>query len=54
MAVIVILLVASILVAGGFLIAFLWSLKDGQMDDSFSPPLRILFDDTITEEKPNK
>ena len=50
MAVIVILLIASIIVAGGFLIAFLWSLKDGQMDDSFSPPLRILFDDKTKDE----
>ena len=54
MAVIVILLLASILVAGGFLIAFLWSLKDGQMDDNFSPPVRILFEDKITDENLNK
>jgi cbb3-type cytochrome oxidase maturation protein len=54
MAVIVILLLVSIVVAGGFLVAFLWSLKDGQMDDSFSPPLRILFDDKMTDEKINK
>ena len=36
---------ASILVAGGFLIAFLWSVKTGQFDDDYSPPRRILFDD---------
>jgi cbb3-type cytochrome oxidase maturation protein len=51
MSVIVILLIVSIIVAGGFLIAFLWSLKDGQMDDPFSPPNRILFDDTIINKK---
>ena len=45
MSVIIILLIASILVAGGFLFAFLWSVKDGQMDDDFGPSVRILFDD---------
>ena len=45
MAVILLLLIASILVAGGFLLAFLWSVKDGQMDDDFGPSVRILFDD---------
>ena len=49
MSVIVILLLASIIIAGGFLIAFLWSLKSGQMDDSYSPPYRILFEDKIDE-----
>ena len=45
MSVIIILLIASISVAGLFLIAFLWSVKDGQYDDENSPPIRILFDD---------
>jgi cbb3-type cytochrome oxidase maturation protein len=45
MSVLIILLIVSIVVAGGFLLAFLWSLKDGQMDDDFSPSVRILFDD---------
>jgi len=43
--VIIILLIASISVASLFLIAFLWSVKDGQYDDENSPPIRILFDD---------
>ncbi len=33
------------LVAGGFLIGFLWAVKKGQYDDSYSPSVRILFDD---------
>jgi cbb3-type cytochrome oxidase maturation protein len=45
MAVILILLIASILVAGGFLVAFLVSTKNGQFDDNFGPPNRMLFDD---------
>jgi len=33
------------LVAGGFLVGFLWAVKKGQYDDSYSPSVRILFDD---------
>lgn len=45
MSVLAILLVASISVAGIFLLAFIWSLKSGQFEDDFSPPRRMLFDD---------
>ncbi len=34
----------SLLVAVGFLIAFLWSVKSGQYSDTFTPSVRILFD----------
>jgi cbb3-type cytochrome oxidase maturation protein len=53
MSVIIIMLVGSLLIAGGFLIAFLWSVKDGQYEDDYSPAQRILFDDTINN-KPIK
>jgi cbb3-type cytochrome oxidase maturation protein len=36
----------SILVAGSFLAAFLWSVKNGQYDDDYTPSVRILFDDS--------
>ena len=45
MAVIVLLILVSVFVAGGFLLAFLWSVKTGQMDDDYTPSVRILFDD---------
>ncbi|WP_207491915.1 cbb3-type cytochrome oxidase assembly protein CcoS [Aridibaculum aurantiacum] len=45
MSVIFLLLIASITVAGLFLLAFLWSVKKGQFDDEQSPPVRMLFDD---------
>lgn len=45
MSVIIILLIASIAVAGIFLGAFLWSVKSGQFEDDYSPASRILFDD---------
>ena len=41
-----ILIGISILVAGSFLTAFLWSVKNGQFDDDYTPSIRILFDNT--------
>ncbi len=29
----------------GFLIAFIWSVKSGQMEDDYTPSVRILFED---------
>ncbi|MFY8025678.1 MAG: cbb3-type cytochrome oxidase assembly protein CcoS [Sediminibacterium sp.] len=46
MIVIVFLLIISLLVASGFLIAFIWGSKTGQFDDSFTPAHKILFDQT--------
>ena len=48
-----ILIGVSILVAGGFLIAFIWAVKKGQFDDTYTPSVRMLFDDNIEEEKKN-
>lgn len=45
MSVIILLIGFSMVVAGGFLIAFLWAVKRGQFDDRYTPSLRILFDD---------
>jgi cbb3-type cytochrome oxidase maturation protein len=45
MSVIILLLAASLSVALIFLGAFLWSVKNKQFDDDYSPPQRILFDD---------
>ncbi|MBU1680305.1 MAG: cbb3-type cytochrome oxidase assembly protein CcoS [Bacteroidetes bacterium] len=45
MYVMVLLIAFSLLVAGGFLIAFLWAVKNGQFDDKYTPSVRILFDD---------
>jgi cbb3-type cytochrome oxidase maturation protein len=49
MSIIILIAAVSILIAGGFLIAFLWGVKDGQFDDDFAPPNRILFDDSPKE-----
>ena len=37
----------SIVVAGSFLAAFLWSVNKGQFDDDYTPSVRMLFDDDI-------
>lgn len=45
MSVIIVLLISSISIAAVFLGAFIWSVKNKQFDDDYSPPRRILFDD---------
>jgi len=49
-----VLIVASVIVAVGFLIAFIWNVKDGQYDDDYTPSVRILFDDEVIKEKKTK
>ena len=51
MSVIIVLICVSVLVAGGFLMAFLWSVKTGQMDDDYTPSVRMLFDDELKQDK---
>lgn len=45
MSVIYIALPVAILLAAGAVLAFLWSVRDGQLDDLDTPPVRMLFDD---------
>lgn len=45
MTAIIILIGASLSVSVLFLAGFIWSVKNRQFDDEFSPPVRILFDD---------
>lgn len=44
MSVIYILISVSFLVAIGFLAAFIWSVRNGQYDDDYSPSVRMLMD----------
>ncbi|MCB0495945.1 MAG: cbb3-type cytochrome oxidase assembly protein CcoS [Cyclobacteriaceae bacterium] len=53
MTVIIILIIFSILVAGGFLVAFFWAVRSGQYDDTYSPSVRMLFDDKKSESEKN-
>ena len=45
MSVLFVLIGASLIIALGFLIAFIWSVKSGQYDDDYTPSVRMLFDD---------
>jgi len=45
--VILVLVAASLLLAIGFLIAFIVSVRKGQFDDQETPAIRMLFDDNI-------
>jgi cbb3-type cytochrome oxidase maturation protein len=59
MSVLFILIIVSLTVATGFLGAFIWSVKNGQYEDGYTPSVRMLFDDDLKnsetkEEKPNK
>ncbi|MFZ6664441.1 cbb3-type cytochrome oxidase assembly protein CcoS [Peijinzhouia sedimentorum] len=45
MEVIIILILFSVVIAGGFLAAFIWATRSGQYDDTYSPSVRMLFDD---------
>lgn len=50
-----ILIGVSLMVAGSFLVAFLWSVGNGQYEDDYTPSVRMLFENkgesTSTENK---
>lgn len=39
----------SLLAALVFLVLFIWAVKTGQYEDSYTPSVRILFDDDIPD-----
>jgi cbb3-type cytochrome oxidase maturation protein len=51
MKVMFILIGCSFILAIGFLVAFIWMVKSGQIDDDYTPSVRILFDDGTDSEK---
>jgi cbb3-type cytochrome oxidase maturation protein len=51
MSVIYILLSISIVVAVVFFIAFIYAVKKGQYDDSYTPSVRMLFEDELVKEQ---
>jgi len=50
MTILFVLITASSIVAVVFLVAFIWSVKTGQFDDSYTPSVRALFDDAKPED----
>jgi cbb3-type cytochrome oxidase maturation protein len=51
MNIIFLLIGVSLVMALGFLAAFIWTVKSGQMEDDYTPSVRILFDDTIVKKE---
>ncbi|MBL7797559.1 MAG: cbb3-type cytochrome oxidase assembly protein CcoS [Saprospiraceae bacterium] len=54
MEIIFILILISLIVAAGFLLAYLWATRSGQFDDEYTPSVRMLFDDELVENQPPK
>jgi cbb3-type cytochrome oxidase maturation protein len=50
MSAIFIMIGASLLLAIGFLIAFIWSVRSNQYEDDYTPSVRMLFDNTTIQE----
>ncbi len=46
MAVLFVIMGASLLVALGFLVAFIYAVRRGQYDDTYTPKIRMLFEDS--------
>ncbi|MAO11204.1 MAG: cbb3-type cytochrome oxidase assembly protein CcoS [Flavobacteriaceae bacterium] len=53
MSIIYVLLSISVLVAIVFFIAFIISVKKGQYDDTYTPSVRMLFEDELVKEEPS-
>ena len=51
MSVIYVLLAISVTVAVVFFIAFVFSVKSGQYDDTYTPSVRMLFEDEVVKDK---
>ena len=54
MSIIYLLAAISLLLAIGFLGAFLWAIKNGQYEDDYTPSVRMLFEDSTQEKKSNE
>ncbi len=53
MSAIYVMIGASLLLAIGFLVAFIWSVKSNQYEDDYTPSVRILFENKIPKSKEN-
>jgi len=48
---IIVLIIISLTVALGFLVSFIWAVKNNQYEDDYTPSVRMLFDDQVIEDK---
>lgn len=49
MSVVIVLISVSLLIAIGFLVAFIWSVKTNQYEDDYTPSVRILFENEVKQ-----
>ena len=54
MSIIYMLLAISLVVAVAFFIVFIISVRSGQYDDTYTPSIRMLFEDELVDEQTNK
>lgn len=54
MKIILLLIGCSLVLAVGFLLAFIWSVKSGQIDDTTTPGYRILDEDNRVDSSTNR
>ena len=54
MSIIYMLLAISVVVALVFFAAFIFSVKNGQFDDTYTPSVRMLFEDEVVKDKSTK
>ena len=52
MAIIILLIAISLSIAILFLLIFYWNMKSGQYDDTYTPSVRILFENDVRKEQP--
>ncbi|MBI3869829.1 MAG: cbb3-type cytochrome oxidase assembly protein CcoS [Verrucomicrobia bacterium] len=45
MSVLVLLIFASLAIATTFLVAFIWAVRSGQYEDTFTPSMRVLMEE---------
>ena len=49
-----VLILLSLVVAVGFLAAFIWAVRSGQFDDDYTPSVRMLFEDDKPKDETNE
>ncbi len=54
MTVMYLLIAFSLLIATGFVVAFIWAIRSGQYDDKYTPSVRVLFDDELVKADQNQ
>ncbi len=54
MEIIFLLVLVSVIISVIFLFLFIWATKNGQFDDTYTPSVRMLFDDEYEETEEDK